>query len=437
MEKENFSFHIRLDVRRIHNDGKYPFQLFIYSKRQKKDIRLVIKSKEVSVDPRSSKNDFKRIWTRDNNGDFIYVVSSYNKDLRKFLVRFETKVKSILNDQTIHTFDQIKKELKKESIRKTDDLLDYLKFKKEQLYKEERYGSAESYSSTISKVKLVNNNKTISFYDINKKWFNKFEKIQIKEGYSRGSIGIDLRNIRSVFNDAIFNKIIPKSIYPFGRKGYNIPNVGKKKNRALLPEELKKLSQCIPNNYNKERARDFFMFSYYAKGMNCKDIALLKNDDFRTQTRTREDSNGNLVKREESYFEYSRERRINNLKKKRLIRVLINKNMKEIMKKYDGDGDFVFDIITDNNPKKIRSQYQAFTRFVNTHIKALAEDIKINKSISSGWARHSFGTILNRKGMPIRLISESFGHSSTIVTENYLNSIEIQFEDDVQKALEF
>ncbi|MBL0051720.1 MAG: tyrosine-type recombinase/integrase [Bacteroidetes bacterium] len=43
-------------------------------------------------------------------------------------------------------------------------------------------------------------------------------------------------------------------------------------------------------------------------------------------------------------------------------------------------------------------------------------------------ARHTFSTILKRKGVSTEFIKESLGHSSIVTTENYLDS----FTDDVK-----
>ncbi len=56
----------------------------------------------------------------------------------------------------------------------------------------------------------------------------------------------------------------------------------------------------------------------------------------------------------------------------------------------------------------------------------MAELAKIDKSITSYFARHSWATIAKRKNVPITLISEGLGHSEIKTTQIYLDS----FDDD-------
>lgn len=62
-----------------------------------------------------------------------------------------------------------------------------------------------------------------------------------------------LRALRTIMNIAIGDGVIKREMYPFGKRKYQIP-------------------MCSP----KDKARDYWMFSYLANGMNFKDICKLK-----------------------------------------------------------------------------------------------------------------------------------------------------------------
>ncbi len=55
-------------------------------------------------------------------------------------------------------------------------------------------------------------------------------------------------------------------------------------------------------------------------------------------------------------------------------------------------------------------------------------DLEIDQKIGTYAARHTFSTVLKRKGVSTEFIKESLGHSSLVTTENYLDS----FADDVK-----
>ena len=87
------------------------------------------------------------------------------------------------------------------------------------------------------------------------------------DGYRRKSkttVGIYLRPLRAIFNKAIEEGDIVADIYPF--KKYQIPT-GQNIKKALDKSELKKLftTQVEPGS-PKEKARDFWFFSYQCNG---------------------------------------------------------------------------------------------------------------------------------------------------------------------------
>jgi site-specific recombinase XerD len=57
-------------------------------------------------------------------------------------------------------------------------------------------------------------------------------------------------------------------------------------------------------------------------------------------------------------------------------------------------------------------------------MKRIAEDQKINKDVTTYFARHSFATILKNSGVSVEFISEALGHSDIKTTKNYLASFE-------------
>jgi len=58
----------------------------------------------------------------------------------------------------------------------------------------------------------------------------------------------------------------------------------------------------------------------------------------------------------------------------------------------------------------------------------IGQELGIEQKIGTYAARHSFSTVMKRKGVSTEFIKESLGHSSVAVTENYLDS----FEDKVK-----
>ncbi len=85
---------------------------------------------------------------------------------------------------------------------------------------------------------------------------------------SMNARSVHLRNIRTVFNDAINKGDVPQSLYPFRR--FKIKNEETPK-RSLSVQELITLRD-YPCEQHQERYRDVFMLIFYLIGINVKDL---------------------------------------------------------------------------------------------------------------------------------------------------------------------
>lgn len=100
------------------------------------------------------------------------------------------------------------------------------------LIKEERIGTALAYKDSYSSIFQFGGNPFFS--EISVSFLNRYEQWMLKKGGSRTTIGIKLRNLRAVFNEAISMGIIKKEkCYPFGKRKYQIPT-GKNIKKALI-----------------------------------------------------------------------------------------------------------------------------------------------------------------------------------------------------------
>ncbi len=77
-------------------------------------------------------------------------------------------------------------------------------------------------------------------------------------------------------------------------------------------------------------------------------------------------------------------------------------------------------------PQQEYDAIKGITKLINTYIKTIGENIGIPEKITTYVARHSFATVLKRSGASTEFISESLGHSNLAVTENYLDSFDIE-----------
>ncbi len=399
---------IVLDLRREKGKGLYPVKLRVYSK-------TIKRAKLYATDIDLSENGFKAIWTNGNSKN----LRGKNRDIRLFLNNFEQRANEEAEQLTVFSFEKFEKKLFRRSS-DANNIIYHFEKEIEKNIKKGKIGTSESFKYSLKSIHNFANYRAkkeltkIPFEIFTVDWLEAYESYMISIGKSITSVGIYLRALRIIFNNAIDDNDINKEIYPFGKKKYQIPK-SKKVKKALNAEDLKVLFNTKPKTYEQEKAKDFWFFSYSTNGMNIKDLALLKYSDISSEE-----------------FSYYRAKTFGKSAVKEKINIHINDYTKEMIEKYGTKNmnGFVFSILNIEDDEETRyKKVKNFTRFINQHIKKLAKENNITSELSSYWARHSFATNSIRKGASKEFISEALNHSSMDVTDNYFAG----FEDDIKK----
>jgi len=250
---------IVLDTRREKANGTYPVKL-----------RVTYQRKQVYYPTRFdlSKDDFDKLFTPKPR-------DQYKKMLLE-LTSIENKAKDIIDELkgnfTWKAFDA--KFLKKQSNWNSvfSNYEDFIKKLKE----DNRIGTAVSYECSLNSLKdYTEKAGGLSFEDVTIDFLNKYESWMLQNSRSITTVGIYLRALRAIYNEAIQTGIVSKDLYPFGKNKYEIPT-GKNIKKALVIEEVGKICHYKPESEAEAQARDFWLLSYLGNGMNIKDIALLK-----------------------------------------------------------------------------------------------------------------------------------------------------------------
>lgn len=288
----------------------------------------------------------------------------------------------------------------------------------------EQFGSANSYRNSKSALKHFRPGK-VRLEDVTKEFLNDFEKWMIEKGRSISTVGIYLRTLRTIFNNAIAQGVVRPELYPFGRRKYVIPT-GRNMKRSLNIDQIRQIFQykAEPGS-SLEKAKDFWMFSYLCNGMNIADIARLRWSIVSAETIN--------FQREKT----KRTRRDNPI----TITVIRNAQINGLMEKwgrvdtksYNG---YIFDIldITDQG-EPARLKVQLFIHFVNDWMKGLGKELGFDLNLTTYVARHSFATILVRSGAPLALAKQTLGHASIATTEKYFAGFDLAAQAVYTRAL--
>jgi len=380
-----------LDNRRKNVSGKYPVKIRVTYKRDRKYYST---GKELNLEE----------WEKLPKAKSTEAIST-KKDIQLSFDKVKQSIQ-LLEDAKGFSFDALNVQLGKGIV---DSVNSAFLSKIERLKDEGRIGTKIFYECALHSIAGFGGD-NISFEDITVSWLKRYEKYLFEDGKSFTTIGMYIRGLRTVINEAIKSGIIRASLYPFGKDKYDIP-IGEGRKLALTLQQIKEVISFSDGLEATEHYRDLWFFSYLCNGINVVDLLKLKFENI---------ENGEL-----SFY---RTKTITTSKKKTKIQVIITPEMKQIIDKWgntDKSSDsFIFPFFKGGEtPEDIKRITADVTKRINHKMAYIAKTLNI-PHISTYTARHSFATVLKRSGANIAYISESLGHNDLKTTENYLASFE-------------
>lgn len=297
-----------------------------------------------------------------------------------------------------------------------------------------QFRTARAYRTVTQGLINFNKGMDIPLHQINARLVKDFEIYLRFQGKLPNTISYYMRNLRSIYNKALFTKVFK------GGRDENpflgvFTGVTKTMKRSLSLTEVKQFcdldfvsffNEGLPFNESHRYAERlysayrYFLFCLFARGMCFIDIAYLTKKNLR----------GGVIK-------YVRR------KTGRLMEVRVTPEMQTIIESFSLDvarSPYLFPIIVPmigrvETPKTARLKYETALRNQNVRLKKLALLAGINKPISTHWARHTWATIGKHEHVPLQVLSECLGHSSERTTLIYLGLLENSILDEANQAI--
>ena len=384
------------------NDGTFPVMLRITHKRKVKYVSLKISVPESHWNKKEALL-FSNVKTKGR------LYKRNNLNIQSEIVKYSEVILDLDSSGKPYTVDDIVAILKGTESTLFAEFTDKII---QEFQKQGRYGNAKIYKEAkIALLKRMGKDE-ISFEEINYSLLKKFETTLINQGVSINGISVYMRTIRAIYNRAIKERAAKKENYPFDE--YKIKN-SKTQKRALTKEEIIKIRDMnLKGKLAHEKARDFFMFSFYCMGMAFVDVAYLKVK--------------NIVK---GRLHYSRQ------KTSQLYNFELVPPAMELIKKYSdlkNPEDYIFPIIDLEHPLPYKS-YNSRMLLNNLKLKYIQKELKIPLNLTTYVARHSWATIAKRSGVPTAVISEGLGHTTEKTTQIYLDSFENEVLDAANRLI--
>lgn len=383
---------IYLDTRREKENGKYPLKLRVFRKQPRKQ-------KLYNLGYEFTKAEFKSIWqTIKPRSEF--------KAIRNELLSIEAKANEITNDLKPFGFDDFERAFFNKTV--AADTVNYFYAKTiENLRLNNRVGTASNYELSLKALLNFHLKDTLYFDEVTPQFLKDFEQWATNaKGYSLTTVGIYLRPLRAIFNNAIEAKIIETDIYPFSKRKYTIPAPrGVKK--ALTKESLSILFRAEPQTPEQARAKAFWFFSYSCNGMNFKDILNLKFKNIDGNTLT-----------------FYRAKTAKTNSQQTPVKVHLSDFAIKVINEYGNKNkspeSYVFNILEPHQTAQQKhNKISSFIRSTNQHFLKFAKANGITENVSTYWARHSFATNAIRNGASMEFVSEALSHSNLNTTKAY------------------
>ena len=398
------SVKLMLNKSRILNNGSYPLVFQVIHNRRKKLLYTGYRMKEEVFDESEGKimNGLGSTFTATE-------VVKMNRELRKMRNRIDTRIRQLERAGEEFTVEDILTQNAFGTGKPQFYLLRYINAQIERKQELKKVGMAAAYKSTRSSLARFIGRPDVRMSEVDSAFVRRYEDFLYSNGSSGNTVSYYLRNLRSLYNQAVADGYHPRGEYPFA-KAQTRP--AKTVKRALSRTDMQNLADLnLENEPELEFTRDLYLFSFYAQGMAFVDIVLLKKADI---------CNGVLT--------YSRH------KSKQLIRIAVTPQMQGLIDKYKTENEYLFPIISGEYASGYQ-QYRLALGRINRHLKKIAVVADIKVPLTTYTARHTWATLARDYGAPISVISAGLGHTSEEMTRVYLKDFDVSMLNQVNSIV--
>lgn len=392
LQSIGLSLYAQLDKRRPNKKGTYPIRIRITHRRSYRDYG----TRQVASLEEWEKVTLKR--PKDRLADMKI----------KILALLE-RAFGIIKDIDPFSFEEFNDLYMNKRSNDRFNIINWYNDKITELKANDQIGTAITYECSRNSIQdFKGKDKRLTFEQITPDFLRKYEAWNYSQGNSAATVGIYLRPLRHLFNRA--KKIVKD--YPFD--DYRIPAPRNIK-KSLIKEQIKSIYEYSSSEDSiTDFYRDIWLFSYFANGINMKDICRLKYDNIKG-----------------GFLEFRRAKTARTNRNNKPISIVLTDDLKKIIDIHgQGGNGYIFNFLEEGmSAEKEMAAVKQAMRQTNKYIRKITSELGIENDVTTYTARHSFATILKNAGVSPSFIGESLGHSSLKTTESYLGS----FETDQRK----
>lgn len=392
--------------KKLNKDGTYPLAIRITKNRKASFIHLghSLKEKDWDKDAQKARKSYP------NSKRLNAFITSKVNDANAQLLEVGIQKKDI-------SLQEIKDKIKpKGGITFFSQAEEYL----EGLKKKGKYNQCTADGSRIKYFREFLNGRDIAFTDVNAGMLDRL-KIYLKAERKVGERTVQnyFAVIRSVFGFAISNKVIERSISPFGKEGVSIKFPESTK-VGITQADLNKLEKVELDSPEHDHVRNLWLISFYFAGARISDVLRLRWSDFYEMR---------------LHYKMGKNNKTGSIK--------MHQKAMDILTKYEHlkeqENDLVFpelkrvtDFKDEYNVQKIINL--AASRCDKVLRLYVAPAAGIKAKLSMHIARHTFATLAGDK-VPIQMLQKLYRHSDIKTTIGYQANFIHKETDDALDAV--
>ena len=341
-------------------------------------------------------NEVKFLPETNHKSDRYSLIVSFREQIKWDRERLEKIIGRLDTDGTPYTVDKIIKEF--QDYTNSCSLFNYMESEIIRLKRRGKRRTSETYLSALRSFKSFRHGEDIMLDNLTSTVMADYEIWLKRQGVVANTISFYMRILRAVYNRSVEEGLIDDR-HPF-RHVYT--GHEKTVKRALSLEILKKIKALdLDLSPTLDYTRDIFLLSFMLRGMSFIDMAFLRKEDLK---------NG--------YVTYCRR------KTGQRLTIAWTEEMQIILDKYpENPTKYLLPIITKTETNEWYA-YRYMGYKINKQLKKIAKLVGISGSLTLYVSRHSWASIANSKGIPLKVISEGMGHDSETTTQIYIASLD-------------
>jgi integrase/recombinase XerD len=292
-----------------------------------------------------------------------------------------------------------------------------------ELEKNKKFSRINSEKPVLNRIKKHHHSKDLPFESITPLFLRGLiTHLNNSDSVGERSIANTLIFIRTLYNRAIHQNLIPKETYPFGSGDGKIKiKIPQSLKIGLTADEIKAIENLYLSNHPKQHhTRNVFLFSFYLAGMRVADVLKMKWSN---------------IKGDRIYYTMNKNKKILSLKISDKLQMILDE-----YKSQKTSDNYIFPELKnteENNPKEILRVTKTATKRLNRYLSQIAIKASISTKVSMHIARHSFGNISADK-IPIQMLQKLYNHSNIQTTIQYQqNFISKDLDDAMDNVMNF